>query len=165
MNELQVVKARAANGVKRFHTSYRIRDESVGHHSANVCAILLYLNPECSRELLVYALMHDWPEEYTGDLPAPAKWQNPTLDRALHEAESHYWSHRLGAYPPELSNDELMYLKLADMIDLILSSYDEVHMGNQFACELAQNGEMYIANMDLPVFVRQKVQDLLECQG
>jgi len=164
MGESFVYQSRACNNVRRFHTRERIREETVGHHSANVCAILLYLNPEIPRTCLVYALMHDWPEHFTGDVPAPAKWADEDLSNSIQRLEGMFWQD-LGAYPPEITEDEKMYLKLADMLDLVLSSYDECHRGNQFATELVQNGIQYIADMDLPTFVRQKANDLLEGLG
>lgn len=154
--------AREANKVKRFHGTPRHQEETVGHHSANVAAILLWLKPNISRASIVYALMHDWPELYTGDIPYPAKAKSKHLSAAVDDLEEHFWMNRLGAVPPELTESERMYLKVADMLDLVLSAQDEIHMGNLYMDEMVHAGMNYIARMDLPLWLRDKIAEAIE---
>lgn len=162
LDEKAVRIARAANNVKRFHTVERIREETVGHHSANVGAILLYLNPKVSRSALIYVLMHDWPELDTGDIPAPTKWASELLENEILFMEEKFWRDRLGTYPPAMTMEELMLVKAADMLDLVMSSMEEMHRGNQYAEELVNNGMNYLRGMNLPTETIHKINDLVE---
>jgi len=143
-----ITEIRGGMNVKRFHTTNRAQEETVGHHSANVCAILLRLHPTCSRDLLVAALMHDVAEVYTGDVPAPFKWENAIAKQALDIGEDTYISKHDIPNPVLDANDETL-LKVADMMDLILSSLEELGRGNMYAKQLVTNGSMYIADMEL----------------
>ena len=139
---------RSGMNVKRFHTTYRAQEETVGHHSANVAAILLRLAPDCSRNVLVAALVHDVPEVYTGDVPAPFKWDHDLIAEGLKEGEQAY-AEANGIPMPELTAEERKLLKLADMMDLILSSIEDWGRGNQSARQLVDNGGQYLTGMDL----------------
>lgn len=152
-----ISELRAGNNVKRFHTTHRTQEETVGHHSANVCAILLRLVPDCSREMLVAALMHDIPESYTGDVPAPFKWDHPDIAKGLKEGELAYISANEIPHP-HLTEFEKDMLKVADMVDLVLSSLEEMGRGNQYARELVSNGQQYLIDMELE-------QDVFETIG
>lgn len=134
-----ITEFRRGNNVKRFHTTRRIQGETVGHHSANVCAILLRLYPNISRDLLVAALVHDLPEQVTGDIPAPAKWGDLILRDCLYDAETEFINDN-DIPDPELTPQELSMLKIADMTDLVLSCLEEINMGNKHARELLNNG-------------------------
>jgi 5'-deoxynucleotidase YfbR-like HD superfamily hydrolase len=144
-----ITEIRSGLNVKRFHTTHRTQQETVGHHSANVCAILLRLDPNVSRDLLVAALMHDVAEAYTGDVPAPFKWDNPDAKNALLDGEIAY-TLKHDIPEPDLLGPELVLLKVADMMDLILSSLEEMGRGNLYAKELVENGAKYIEEMDIP---------------
>ena len=86
-----MVKAiREGLNVLRYHTRTRIRPETNGHHSANVAALCLALEPECSKEVLVRAIMHDVPEAYTGDIPYPFKAESSKVKASLQQAEMVY---------------------------------------------------------------------------
>ena len=137
---------RKGMAVKRFHTSTRLQEETVGHHSANVCAIILRLNPKCSKNLLVRALMHDVPEAYTGDTPATFKWDNPSAKVAIESGERLYINNT-GIPNPPISPADTILLKTADMVDLVLSCVEESNRGNKYAIEIARNGIQYLKDM------------------
>ena len=143
-----ITEIRKGLNVKRFHTTVRIQEETVGHHSANVAAILLRLEPDCSRDVLVAALMHDVDEVYTGDVPAPFKWDNPDAKHALAVGGMDYVDKHDIPYP-HLSEHDANLLKLADMADLVLSSLEELNRGNRYAKELITNGQNFIKKMYL----------------
>ena len=154
-------KIREGNAVKRFHTSPRIVPEIVGHHSANVCAILLRLDPQCRKELLVAALMHDIPEALTGDIPYPLKQKYPAIRAYIEEAEDDFYNdYDLVDCPITLH--ESILLKLADMVDLILSCFEEYNMGNFYVTRMIDNGTNYLEKMDLPDELRAKALKLIE---
>lgn len=142
---VNIKAVRRGNSTLRYHTTGRIRPETVGQHSANVAALCYRLYPECSRDLLLAALSHDWAEAYTGDVPAPAKWDSPALKSALEVAEQEYCEVN-GINLPLHSEYELLILKLADIMDLVMSSMEEMNMGNTEAQWPYENG--YTVMMD-----------------
>jgi len=141
--------------VIRFHTLHRHHEESVGHHSANVCAILLRLHPDCSRNLLVRALMHDVPEAYTGDVPYPFKADHPDIKKALFEGEYDFIE-EYNIPDPHITGFEKDLLKLADMLDLVLSGLEELGRGNMYAKQYVQRGQDYIEAM--PIYEDYKLK-------
>lgn len=156
-----ITKLRAGMAVKRFHTHTRLVDETVGHHSANVCAILIALDPNVSRELLLEAILHDVAEAHTGDVPAPAKWACPVLKAALDDAEDDYIM-QSGIPRYYLTLEDTKLLKAADMLDLILSSTEEVNRGNKYAEKLVSNGWDYIMGLGLAQPVMNAIKQMIE---
>lgn len=146
---VKIDKIRLGHATSRYHNCHRLRTETVGHHSAGVAALCLYLRPNCSAALLTRAIMHDVPEGYTGDVPAPVKWDHEGIADGLAEVETAVI--REWAIPhPHLTAEEETVLKLADMLDLVMSCIEEVRMGNTYAGRVVQAGLTYIAEMDLP---------------
>ena len=141
--------ARNGNKVQRFHTVNSFVTETVGHHSANMailCVILSEYKPSAS--LLLAALTHDLAEQFTGDVPATAKWDSPDLVKALKSMEKKYertW------HSAPLTDYERRVLKQADMLDLCFKSLEEVRMGNpDFKPILRRGIEWLQANEPLP---------------
>ena len=63
--------------------------QTLGHHQWGVAVLLLRLFPDCSRETLVEALLHDTGEPGAGaDVSAPAKAKYPALASAAGFAEA-----------------------------------------------------------------------------
>ena len=155
-----IVEIRRGHNVKRFHTTERIREESVGHHSAGVCAILLRLDSNVRREVLVYALMHDVPEYYTGDVPYTAKRDSPELKEELEDMETAYVNN-YDIPDPEITVEEYQLFKLADMLDLVLSSIEDSIRGNKFSGQLVTNGLEFIGDMNLNGELGAKVQHMV----
>jgi len=156
-----IVAIRGGMNVKRFHTTHRTQEETVGHHSSNVAAIVLHLDTNARRELLIAALLHDVPEVYTGDVPAPFKWDHPAIKQGLKDGEDAF-VRELGLPQYELSTEETMLLKLADMTDLVLSSLEEMGRGNNSARELVANGMWYIQHMEVAEELKEKVNQLVK---
>ena len=156
-----MVKAiREGLNVLRYHTRTRIRPETNGHHSANVAALCLALEPECSKEVLVRAIMHDVPEAYTGDIPYPFKAESSKVKASLQQAEMVYID-QIGLPHPDITQSEEMLLKTADMLDLVLSCGEERAMGNTTLDEVIERGVNYLA--DMPCFPKydRKIGEIL----
>ena len=120
--------ARNGNKVQRFHTVNSRVPETVGHHSANMailCVVLSEYKP--SAALLMAALTHDLAEQFTGDVPATAKWASPELAKALKDMEKRYDREWTSA---PLTDYEKRVLKQADMLDLCFKAMEEVRAGN-----------------------------------
>lgn len=128
--------------VKRYHTVDCHVLETVGHHSANVAILCGIISCQrASVHLLMAALTHDMTEQFTGDVPATAKWGSPELADALKKLDTAYardcFSSQLDAY-------EKKVLKQADMLDLCLKALEELQMGNQQFRFILQRGLNYL---------------------
>ena len=106
--------------VKRFHTEQLLTEDTVGHHSANVAALILWLYRPArpTVTLLEAAILHDVAEGSVGDSPAQAKWRHKPLHEALHYLENVAWQDH-NELPPHhvISSDEEIVLRFADSMD------------------------------------------------
>jgi 5'-deoxynucleotidase YfbR-like HD superfamily hydrolase len=147
----RVQKYRGGTRVKRYHTVDCMVSETVGHHSANVailCTVISEQKP--SATLLLAALTHDLSEQFTGDVPATAKWESPALKAALDAMEAKY--DRGWAPTTLITGYEAKVLKQADMLDLCFKAEEEVRMGNwQFRPILARGIDWLRTNEPLPM--------------
>lgn len=114
--------------VRRYHTVTTHQLETVGHHSHGVAMLALVLNPEASRKLILAALFHDLSEQYTGDIPSPAK-RELNIGNDLEELENSLMR-AAGVPMPMLSKDEARTLKLADLAHGALFCVRELQLGN-----------------------------------
>jgi 5'-deoxynucleotidase YfbR-like HD superfamily hydrolase len=137
---------RRGNKVKRYHTVDCHVQETVGHHSANVailCTIISEIPP--SVPLLMCALTHDTTEQFTGDVPATAKWDSPELAAALKTMEARLTRNHYGTL---LKHHEQRVLKQADMLDLCFKALEEIKMGNQQFAPILRRGLTYLRTND-----------------
>lgn len=139
-----------AGHVTRFHT---VPDYSGGHkqtvaeHSWGVALISARLWREQyggspSSALLEYALLHDAAERWTGDAPAPVKWQNPKLKEVLAEIEEDI--ERRMAIEFNLTDEELLVLKWADALELYAHARLRVRAGAKDYAVPARHIETYV---------------------
>lgn len=135
---------REAFMVKRYHTTMNVNmPERVGHHTANVIAILFFLFEDHPPLYLVrHALHHDAPELVTGDLPAPTKWRHPNLAKAAEQVERAVVDD-MGLESGELDPLHRDLLKYADMMDLCFKSVEEMATGNDCFMPILVNGLVY----------------------
>ncbi len=149
--------------VKRFHTLPTIVEETVGHHSANVALICdILTDGEASKEIIIAALKHDIPEQWTGDIPAPAKWIDPNFNDMIKKVEKN-WATQTGYKIPELVGDDLLVLKAADMLDLCFKCVEEITLGNVTFMPIFINGIHYLSKLPLQGKVAGNVMDI--CSG
>lgn len=128
--------------VIRFHTEPTLHPETVGHHSAGVAAILIFMHAPRypSAEVLMAAITHDMPEYEMGDIPATAKWRYQVIADEVHRAETAFYLN-YGIPDPNLllCEDDIRMLKIADSVDLALRCMEEQDMGNKRALEIQWN--------------------------
>jgi len=135
--------------IKRYHTLETIGEQSVGAHSWGVAMILQYLDKSVSKEAILKALTHDIAELYTGDIPAPVKWDNPDLVKSLKSIERAY-EKKLGIdYSNVLGKKEAILFKQADMFELLFFCMRQRKMGNTNMNTVFSNGVEYLANQSL----------------
>lgn len=133
MDKQQKVRvAREAGHVERCHNTFHHGEYSDGLHSYHVVSLLLILHPSPRVELLKAALWHDMPERFLGDLPAPAKWYNPELNREYLAAEEEVLAHfgEPGLFEV-LTVAEKQWLHACDRLELLLWCEDQLAAGNQ----------------------------------
>jgi 5'-deoxynucleotidase YfbR-like HD superfamily hydrolase len=145
----QMVKTiRDGNAVTRWHTRKMLTRDSVGEHTANVLSIVFALCPDRrpSMALIGATLLHDIAEQWTGDIPATAKWDSPELKEAADNLEKR----KLGENwleQPQLTDEEALILKWADMLELCYRCLDEINLGNRNAYEIFDRGVDYLRNL------------------
>lgn len=159
-----IQRYRNGNRVKRYHTVDTLVGETVGHHSANMAILCVLLSEDKpSVTLLMAALTHDMAEQFTGDVPATAKWESKELKSALADMERRFDRYWFNSSP--LMPRELKVLKQADMLDLCFKALEELHMGNnQFRPILARGIEYLRTNEPLPATIQLLKEIQNECK-
>lgn len=105
----------------RYHGTPSPHYQNIAAHSWGVATLIAMLHPDPSAALLIEALKHDVPEKILGDLPADAKWDNPSLADAYSRAEVRVRDeHGLGQVTDRLSKEELDWLRACDLLELML---------------------------------------------
>lgn len=124
-----VEMTRRGGDVIRNHTYSTLLDHTVGQHSFNMCCIVLAVTDgEASKELVKACLFHDLHEQYTGDIPAPVKWNNDTLHTSLYEIQEEFDA---GFFLKcELTEQENSLLHFVDSLEFQFYCYEERMLGN-----------------------------------
>ena len=116
--------------VKRYHTCDTIKEQNTASHQWGVAMICLSLKPDCSKDLLVHALLHDAAEKVTGDIPAMVK--QLYLDDA--QFKEHIRNLEDTFCPlPKLTFLEFGVVRIADILELLWFINKEIWMGNKNA--------------------------------
>lgn len=127
----------AGGAVRRFHVVPTIKEDSVAQHSFGVawmCYLLWHEDTEgqIPAELLLAALSHDLAEQYTGDVPAPAK-RTLGLRSQFRQYEAEIENNNGVEFFSRLGSEERRVLKIADCMDGAARCAIEVAMGNSWA--------------------------------
>jgi 5'-deoxynucleotidase YfbR-like HD superfamily hydrolase len=137
---------RKGNAVKRWHTRRMHHYETVGEHTANVLSIVFALTGKPSTDLIGAVLIHDTAEQWTGDVPATAKWEMPVLKTYLDALEDKMMEQNM-LKMPDITDEERLVLKWADMLDLCYTCLDELNMGNCAIGEVFELGVDYLRKL------------------
>lgn len=159
-----IKRYRDGNRVKRYHTVDALVGETVGHHSANMAILCVLLSEDKpSVALLMAALTHDMAEQFTGDIPATAKWESAELKQALAAMEARFDRFWFNSTP--LTPRELRVLKQADMLDLCFKALEEINMGNNQFRPILHRGLDYLRTNDPLSSTKQLIKEILhECK-
>lgn len=141
MSHYRTQALRDAGAVVRYHTARMTRQQTVAEHSYGVAMLVLEIEPT-DFMLVRAALYHDLSEAATGDIPAPAKWDNPQLAAVLTEIEAGYDA-RFGTALP-LNPYQKHVLKWCDTMELVLWCREEWLMGNGYAKRVMYRGIEHI---------------------
>lgn len=121
-----VYALREAGKVKRCHTVPCHHTPTVNEHSGNMVDLLLALHPQPTMNLVRACRLHDTPERWSGDMPAPAK---QVLGERLTEFEARAMNALGLGYT--LNKSEGQWLMALDKLELLMWARDEQAMGNQ----------------------------------
>jgi 5'-deoxynucleotidase YfbR-like HD superfamily hydrolase len=147
-----ILSLRASGHVKRWHTVPRVGGEqSVAEHSAQALSLLFLLHPNPSINLVKAVLWHDSAERLTGDLPAPIKRKYPEIRNAYMKAEHDFLlkHHAVLEALSELTSSDVEWLKVVDVLELLLESRDQMLLGNRHAANIAERARSYLHDMKL----------------
>ena len=106
--------------VRRWHQNPEMVDcdERNSSHQWDTAMVLLYLEPNVSRDTLIYALTHDVGELIAGDLSSPFKREYPLVAHAHGEVELQCRSSIVGfdTSPVRLSPHSVSLVRAADRL-------------------------------------------------
>lgn len=105
--------------VARYHTTPRIRPQTVAEHSWGVSLIFAWLEGQSCR--LWHAVVHDCEEVFTGDIPAPMKDYLAGITPVVQNFENNIRRHKLlfGETPAPLPLQDCAALMLADKLEAL----------------------------------------------
>jgi 5'-deoxynucleotidase YfbR-like HD superfamily hydrolase len=133
---LQALATREGGMVERCHAMPKHGAYNVAMHSYNAVSLLLLLHPSPSITLIKAVLWHDVAERWTGDIPRPAKWASPDLNKADKELEMEIMSY-LQLYE-DLTEEEKNWLGAVDLLELFMWTCDETALGNASTIHMRQ---------------------------
>jgi 5'-deoxynucleotidase YfbR-like HD superfamily hydrolase len=115
-----------------------IKTQTVGHHCWRVACIFVEVFGLPRAEVLYFCLHHDSGELFAGDVPFRVKQQVPDLKNAMNLAES-YGLERLSLKLPELTKEELIQVKISDLLEMYETGEYELNLGNTYAATIMQD--------------------------
>ncbi len=153
---------RKGGGVARYHTEHINGVDSVASHSWGVAILISVLNPSPSADLIQAALMHDVAEGVVGDVPWPAKKRWPMLNEQLKAAEKEVLiGLGVSRYENNLRPSDMNWLKICDMLDLVLFCREQINTGNESIREVYNRGIQALWKMkDLPISVKDILYEI-----
>ena len=145
----QTLCPRRAGLVKRYHVWPVIHGQDVASHTWQLMRIMLALCPDCPRELLVYAMVHDIGEVLTGDVPYPVKAGSAALREAVDDLDAlacdrmseTFLTPHCERYVPEVlcpGGLTKTFFKMCEMLEMWEFGLHEVNLGNRYAAAVAQ---------------------------
>ena len=127
--------------ITRYQIAPHIYNETVAEHSFFVAVYVLKLHDFYSFDLkkaLILALLHDYSEIYTSDVPYPIKKKIPELEKLLEQEEQkaykEHCSKQIADWMVEFNNKtspEGIVCGLADVVSVISYCLHEITLGNK----------------------------------
>ena len=139
----KILELRKGGVTRRLHTVPMLGSQTVAQHSWGVAVLLVQLHPNPSLQLLKAALWHDVAEAWVGDVPATAKWRWRPLAHQVAFAELEI-EDELGIRV-NLTDKEHQWLNGCDILELALTCYDQLRLGNRNFGVILQRCHNYVA--------------------
>jgi len=121
-----------AGMVQRYHCWPTITNQTVAAHCWRVATIFVEIFGLPRADVLYYALHHDSGELWAGDIAFMVKRRTPGLKAAMDIAEQ-TGLRNLDLRLPELSELELVQVKIADLLEMHEYGDMEENLGNKYA--------------------------------
>lgn len=149
---------REAGAVERCHTVPHLQRYSNGAHTYGVCVLLRLLWPD-EPHLVDFALFHDTPERWTGDVPSQVIREHPMLRKAL-EKEDERISSKL-ALPCEhaLGDADYNKFKACDRLELWLWTWEEEALGNKHVLNMRAELDVSLSSAITPPEVLSLIEE------
>lgn len=144
---VRLAATREGGAVRRCHIVPHHGQYNVAQHTYGAVSLLLLLHPEPSVDLIKAVQWHDVGERWLGDMPAPAKWENPALGEVYEAAEEEILD-RLGLMP-DLTEEDRRWLKAVDTLELWLWCREEEALGNERVIPMRRACEKVTEERDL----------------
>lgn len=135
-----------SGSVVRYHCTLIDKKQTVDSHSWETAVILTRIYPECSKELLEFALLHDCGEVASGDAPAPIKKRYPSLKQTYDEIET-IALNSMGVFQPDFTTEEKLALKWADYLSGLYFTTRRLRAGDQEAATIRDNWVIYLGSL------------------
>ena len=121
--------------------------------------------PEDFPRLAIHCLVHDVPEAWVGDIPAPLCRYEPSVRAATTEIENRIFDSLGLPSEHDLDEEDLAKLKACDRIELLIWAKEQSLMGNQYARELERELARYFEEVQLPDGARELVERLVHADA
>src|SRR4029077_4864518 len=121
-----------AGMVKRYSTWPVLTQSTVASHSWGVACTYVEVFGLPRAEVLYHCLMHDSGELWAGDLPFGVKHKTLGLKEAMDNAEEN-GRRLLSVKLPVLTEDELIRVKISDLLEMYSFGLMELNLGNDYA--------------------------------
>jgi hypothetical protein len=122
---------REAASVERCHAIPHLGSYTVGHHTFGMLALLRWLHPEASTNLIWAIVEHDLPERKIGDIPHGAKLSGIINKEEMERVEQNLVEDLLGSSSDKyLNEEEKKWLAGLDMLDFFFWCKEQLALGN-----------------------------------
>lgn len=158
----QVINSRAGGKVERCHIIPHAGSYSNAAHQWGCAMLLHYIFPEDFEALVIYALTHDVPEAWVGDIPGTVTRYLPGHTEAMTQIESAIYAWLNLPDPAGLSEHDAIIIKAVDRLELWLWSLEQAAIGNEYAKELLSEIERVMGEVLLPWGAQLFVQQVRE---
>ncbi len=157
-----IIQARAGGSVQRCHTQRKIGEYSVAAHSWGVAMLLMQLFPKDFKRLVSYALVHDIPEAWVGDIPSPVFKATKHLKLEMSVIEDKILKKYNLPTMGELNEKDINILKFCDNLELYLWVREQEYLGNQFLKGMKNRLIEYLKELTttLPKRIKVLIQEL-----
>lgn len=133
-----MMRQRQAGDILRYHTRPTLQKQSVAAHTWNILRIWVCVFPDVPVPLIA-VLQHDCGEIRTGDLLFEVKTIYPEVGEKIRELEEMELEDQSWPRPGELSADQILVLKLCDLLEMLEFALVEIRLGNLEGREIHSN--------------------------
>lgn len=141
----------------RYHANPKMNrlGQTVADHTWGMIAMLFYLHPNPSPELIGYITFHDSEERWIGDIPWPFKKHAPDLVKQ-HEAIGQIFCRKMGIPHFTISEEDHHWVKLLDRLE----TFQFAKLHDQLDRDWSANNEA-ILDAAAKLGIEEKVSELI----